>query len=130
MTDTMTTEQRSAHMAKIKGRRTKPELVFHGILKGNRVRHKMWPDLHGHPDCVIYGEDGERDVAVFVNGCFWHGCPKHFKCPKSNKDFWMNKIARNAVRQMQVSRRLRAAGYSVVVLWEHDIIKGIVKKFT
>jgi DNA mismatch endonuclease (patch repair protein) len=123
MTDTMTREQRSAHMARIRGRRTTPEMLLHGRLKGKRVRHKMWPDwLHGHPDVVIYGE-GVRDTVVFVNGCFWHGCPRHFRCPKTNRKFWAEKIRRNGARHRAVVRKLRGCGYRVFTLWEHDIMK-------
>jgi DNA mismatch endonuclease (patch repair protein) len=108
-------------MSKIRSRRTRPEMVFHGILKGGKVKHRMWPDLPGRPDCLIFPR-----TAVFVNGCFWHGCPKHFRCPKTNRVFWALKIKRNARRQKEVFYKLRKEGWMVVVIWEHDL-KGKVK---
>lgn len=119
MTDTMTKKQRSEHMARIRSRRTTPEMLLHGMLKGRRVRHQMWPDwLHGHPDVWI-----EPNIVVFVNGCFWHGCPRHWRCPKTNRKFWAEKIRRNAARQRSVIRKLRKDGWSVRVVWEHDIAR-------
>lgn len=123
MADTMTKKQRSAHMAKIKSKRTKPEMMVHGVLKGRRIRHKMWPDVHGRPDILVYGKGGGKDVLVFVNGCFWHGCRRHWKCPSTNSEFWQEKIDRNRKRQRGVCRKLRREGYEVAIVWEHDIVK-------
>lgn len=117
MADRLTREQRSAHMARIRSRRTRPEMRVHGWLKGNRVRHKMWPDLPGRPDVFIR----EGRVCVFVNGCFWHGCRRHYREPKTNRAFWRAKIARNRQRQREVKRALEGLGFAVVVLWEHDL---------
>lgn len=117
MTDTMTSGQRSAHMARIKSRRTRPEMRVHGFLKGHRVRHQMWPALPGRPDAIA------GRTAVFVNGCFWHGCARCYQEPKSNREFWRAKIRRNRARQRQVTGLLRKLGISVLVLWEHDIMR-------
>lgn len=103
-------------MSKIKSKRTRPEMVFHNILKGNKVRHKMWPDMYGHPDVLIYPY-----TLVFVNGCFWHGCKRHFRMPQSNTSFWKNKIRNNAKRQRKVINDYRKNGYRVIVVWEHDL---------
>ena len=114
--DNVTKEKRSEIMGKIRSKRTGPEMLFHGILKGAQVRHQMWPLMAGKPDCLIH-----PNVAVFVNGCFWHGCRRHWKVPASNSDFWQQKIDRNRKRQRQVLRELRQAGYVPVVIWEHDL---------
>ncbi len=60
-------------------------------------------------------------IAVFVDGCFWHGCPLHATRPKQNADFWSAKIAANQARDRLVTRRLRAAGWRVLRLWEHEL---------
>ena len=60
-------------------------------------------------------------LAVFVDGCFWHGCPLHGTQPKSNAKFWREKIARNQARDRRVSRTLRARGWSVLRIWEHEL---------
>ena len=60
-------------------------------------------------------------VAVFVDGCFWHGCPKHGTMPAGNRAFWKAKLARNAERDTLVTRALRKAGWTVLRIWEHDL---------
>lgn len=60
-------------------------------------------------------------VAVFVDGCFWHGCPRHGTRPRTNARFWRDKIARNQARDRQVSRLLRKLGWRVVRVWEHEL---------
>lgn len=118
--DTLTKAARSALMARIRSKRTTPEMLLHGMLKGRKVRHQMWPDwLHGRPDVWI-----EPNIVVFVNGCFWHGCPRHWRAPKTNARFWREKIAKNGRRQRSVARRLRRDGWSVRVVWEHDLKAG------
>jgi DNA mismatch endonuclease (patch repair protein) len=63
-------------------------------------------------------------LAVFVDGCFWHGCPKHGREPGTNADYWVPKLSRNRMRDREVTRKLRADGVSVVRIWEHDIRRG------
>lgn len=61
-----------------------------------------------------------RRIAVFIDGCFWHGCPEHFVAPKVNADYWGPKIARNRERDHETSARLVAEGWSVMRFWEHE----------
>lgn len=113
-------------MAGIRSKWTGPETLVHGWLKGRRVRHTMHPNLDGHPDVLIHGVDGRPGVIVFINGCFWHGCPEHFRPPKTRTRFWVDKIDRNRQRQREVVRELsrRYEGVcEVAVLWEHDLKK-------
>lgn len=63
-------------------------------------------------------------LVVFVDGCFWHSCPKHRTAPKTNAKFWRDKLAANRRRDQRVSRCLRRAGWTVVRVWEHDIKKA------
>jgi len=65
----------------------------------------------------------EERVAVFVDGCFWHACPKHSNVPASNRAFWKRKLARNQFRDRQVNRMLRKIGWRVIRIWEHDLAK-------
>lgn len=60
-------------------------------------------------------------VAVFVDGCFWHGCPRHFIKPKGNAKFWRDKIATNRARDRKVNRSLRSMGWKVARVWEHEL---------
>lgn len=75
--------------------------------------------LPGRPDFVFPG----RKVAVFVDGCFWHGCPEHGTQPKQNAEFWERKLAANRRRDRRVGRELRSRGWQVVRFWEHDLAR-------
>lgn len=59
-------------------------------------------------------------VAVFLDGCFWHGCPEHLRPAKINEEFWNSKIAANRERDQETDRRLKAAGWTVIRIWEHE----------
>ena len=73
--------------------------------------------LPGKPDFVFLRER----VAVFVDGCFWHGCPRHGRVPKSNVSYWLKKMARNKTRDRLVNRLLKKLGWKVVRFWEHAL---------
>jgi DNA mismatch endonuclease (patch repair protein) len=82
----------------------------------------------GAPDFVFPRER----VALFVDGCFWHGCPRHTRIPKSRSEFWVPKLRRNRVRDRKVTRYLRARGWRVIRVWECALGKprsaGIIKR--
>ena len=82
-------------------------------IKGWR-RHS---NVLGKPDFVF----PKQRMAIFVDGCFWHGCLAHSKPPKSNCEYWTTKLARNKRRDQIVGRKLRDQGWSVVRIWEHEI---------
>lgn len=104
-------------MSKIRGKDTKPEIIVRKFLfsKGFRYR-KNQKSLPGKPDIVLK----KHAAVVMVNGCFWHGhkgCKK-FKMPKSNIDFWKNKITRNIERDKVNKSKLYDLGWKVFVVWE------------
>jgi DNA mismatch endonuclease (patch repair protein) len=76
------------------------------------------------PDFVFPG----LRVAVFVDGCFWHGCPKHATWPKARAAFWRNKILTNITRDRRVNRALRERGWKVLRIWEHELAKRNVAR--
>lgn len=82
------------------------------------------PTKFVRPDFVFRREK----VAVFVDGCFWHGCPEHYRRPKGNRSFWDAKIARNIERDAEVTKALRKAGWRVLRLWEHELAKKREKR--
>ena len=94
------------------------ELKMVTILRGNSItgwrRHQPLP---GHPDFVFRAER----VAVFVDGCFWHGCPKCYRAPKDRAEYWAKKVAENRRRDRCVSATLRIAGWRVIRFWEHEM---------
>ena len=116
MADSMSEDQRSRAMSRVRGRDTGPEL---------RVRHRVWSDgfryrlyvraLPGAPDLVL----PKYRMAVFVHGCFWHqhGCPKS-KRPTSNREFWDRKLDGNVARDARNLMQLTESGWTVVTVWE------------
>lgn len=123
LTDNLTKEQRSYTMSRIRSRWTKEELLVHNFLKGHKIKHKMHPKMPGSPDILIEGR-----IAVFVHGCFWHGCRLHYKAPKSNVHYWNEKILKNIKRDKGNIKALKVAGYKVVVVWEHEVKSGKFKE--
>jgi DNA mismatch endonuclease (patch repair protein) len=116
MTDVLTRTQRSYNMSRIRGKWTSQEKLVHNYLKGRKIQHKMHPPITGKPDILL----GEKTV-VFLDGCFWHKCPKCFKMPATRKEFWKAKINRNVLKDRETSRILKKQGYKVVRIWEHDL---------
>src|SRR5712691_8605397 len=76
--------------------------------------------LVGNPDFVFRAER----LAVFVDGCFWHGCPAHGRNPSSNRSYWLPKLRRNRQRDLEATRELRRLGWRVLRVWEHDLRKA------
>ena len=121
MADVFTKAKRSVVMSRIRGtgnRDTELRLIQifrkHHI-SGWRRRFK----LTGKPDFVF----PKHKLAVFVDGCFWHGCAKHATQPKNNAAFWRKKLAANRARDHLVTRTLRSRGLRVVRIWEHELVK-------
>jgi DNA mismatch endonuclease, patch repair protein len=114
--DTVPKEIRSKIMASVRseGNRT-TEVVLGKLLwtAGLRGYRKHWP-VARKPDFTWPG----RKIAVFVDGCFWHGCAKCKSLPTSNVEFWKNKIETNRKRDRRITRRLRRQGWKVVRIWE------------
>ncbi len=119
MSDVFTKEKRSIVMAAIKSRRNeRTEMRLARILRKHGVcgwrRHQ---ELPGRPDFIFRSER----LALFVDGCFWHGCPTHGHDPHSNRDYWIPKLKRNRARDRRVSKELREIGWKVVRFWEHEL---------
>jgi DNA mismatch endonuclease (patch repair protein) len=113
----------TATMRANRGRDTGPEVVLRSALhaRGLRFRKDLRLDLgdrrRARPDIVF----SRLRLAIFVDGCFWHGCTEHRSLPVSNAAFWKQKIEATARRDEQQAAWLRAAGWSVVRVWEHDV---------
>lgn len=121
--DNVTKEKRSYIMSRIKGSNTKPELTMEEHLKENRIDYEKHPRLFGKPDFLIC-----KKHVLFVDGCFWHGCRKHYRKPESNKEFWKSKLKRNIARRKKVKKQLHKLGYCVMEIWEHEIKNGTYKR--
>lgn len=113
---------RSAQMAKIKGRDTKPEMRVRRALHAAGLRYRLHvKGLPGKPDIIL----PSRRIAIFVHGCFWHRHPdpscKLARMPKSRIDFWQDKLEGNRARDERNEAALRADGWDVKVMWECEI---------
>lgn len=115
----ITDQATSARMRTIRGRGNRTtELVFAKALRAQRVtgwRRQL--DITGKPDFAW----PRLKVALFLDGCFWHGCPTCARHPKRNQAYWEEKMLKNAARDRQVTRSLRASGWTVVRIWEHEL---------
>lgn len=120
MADVMTPKQRSRCMAAVKGKDTKPEMIVRKYLFSRGMRFRVQVrKLPGNPDIVL----PKYNTAIFVNGCFWHrheGC-KYFRLPKSNVEFWKEKIERNIERDKESMQALFDLGWKVVRVWECEL---------
>ena len=124
--DSMTRRQRSRHMSQIRVSGTQPELAMRKMVKEFTdlpLKYNV-KDLVGKPDIVVAG----LKLVVFVDGCFWHGCPEHGKIPKSHQGFWRSKIVGNMIRDEENTVVLEEAGWSVWRVWEHDLRLETVAK--
>jgi DNA mismatch endonuclease (patch repair protein) len=97
---------------------TKPELLLRRLLWARGARYRLEQRVKkARPDLLF----PRARVAVFVDGCFWHGCPTHYRPPTGNAPYWRGKIDRNRTRDERNTRDLEAAGYTVIRLWECDV---------
>ncbi|MDG6250408.1 very short patch repair endonuclease [Methanocalculus sp.] len=118
MTDVLTKDQRKLNMSRNRGKNTSPEILFRKKLCARGFRgYRIHTSLPGKPDIVFI----RQKLAIFIDGCFWHKCPLHFKEPETRKDFWMNKINSNVERDKMVNGELEKIGYTVIRIWEHEI---------
>lgn len=103
-----------------RGRDTGPEMAVRRALHARglryRVDHPLPFDRRRRADIVFT----RAKVAVFIDGCFWHGCPEHGTTPRTNTAFWAAKIARNRERDEDTTGRLEALGWTVLRFWEHE----------
>jgi len=124
--DTFSRRERSRIMARVLGRgNLSTEQRFLRLLREARItgwrRHLPLP---GNPDFVFR----EFRVVVFLDGCFWHGCPRHLRLPADNRAYWSGKIGRNRRRDRRAARELKARGWRVVRVWEHALRNAAARK--
>ncbi|WP_269085934.1 very short patch repair endonuclease [Mycobacteroides franklinii] len=120
MWETSTDPRTSLRMSRQRSRDTKGELSLRSLLHARGLRYRVHAVLPGMPrrraDILFPGQK----IAVFVDGCFWHGCPDHKTFPKNNAAWWANKLARNIERDRETDTHLANLGWRVLRIWEHD----------
>lgn len=116
MVDRISKEKRSKIMSAIRSENTKPEIALRKALWAKGLRFR-----------VYYGKEKidiafpSKKLAIFVDGCFWHGCPIHSHLPKSHKEYWHPKLKRNIERDKAKNRLLERDGWKVLRFWEHEL---------
>jgi len=122
MADVFSVTKRSRIMSLVRGRGNKAtELALVTLFRRYGVRGwRRGIRIFGKPDFIFPA----RRVAVFVDGCFWHSCPKHKSQPVNNKAFWTAKLARNRARDLLVTRTLKMRRWKVLRIWQHELLRG------
>ena len=125
--DRLNSQQRHANMAAIHGKDTKPEMVVRKWLWEHGFRYRLnHPRLPGKPDIVMR----KYRTCIFVNGCFWHGhegC-RYYTIPKTNTEFWINKVKRNKERDLIVQHELASMGWHSITIWECELKPNVREK--
>lgn len=120
MTDNLTPEDRRKTMRAVKGKGTSLERQLFAMLAGMGLSgwKKNVSDITGKPDVVF----SQEPVLIFIDGCFWHGCPHcNRKLPETNREYWERKIRRNIERDKRTTEILIADGWRVIRIWEHEM---------
>jgi DNA mismatch endonuclease (patch repair protein) len=113
---------KSEQMARVRSRDTDAEILLRRALWRAGMRYRTTAKkLPGTPDVTF----GRLRTAVFVDGCFWHGCPAHYTEPKTNRAFWQEKLRRNQERDRKVDALLTDMGWLVLRLWEHEVYENL-----
>lgn len=117
MADTLTPQERSERMRRIRGKDTRPEMAIRKLLFAAGYRYRVqYRGLPGRPDIVFPG----RKAAIFVHGCFWHqhpGC-KVAHIPKSREDYWVSKFNKNIERDKRNTAAIEEKGWRILIIWE------------
>lgn len=107
-------------MQAIRSRDTKPEKLIRRLVHAQGLRYRVsakpLPNLRRTADMVFR----PAKVAVFIDGCYWHGCPEHYVPPRTNPGYWSGKVAGNVARDRDTDQRLAEAGWTVLRFWEHE----------
>lgn len=123
MTDMMTKEQRRKNMQNIRSISKLESIVSNELWKkGFRFRRNS-KNLFGKPDISIK----KYKVVIFIDSCFWHHCPIHGNMPKSNLDYWKNKLERNIKRDKEVDEYYHEKNWNLKRIWEHDVKEDLDK---
>ncbi|MET4924324.1 very short patch repair endonuclease [Streptomyces sp. PSRA5] len=121
---------RRRNMQAIRSRDTKPELLIRRLVHAQGLRYRVatrpLAGLRRTADLVFR----PAKVAVFIDGCYWHGCPEHYVAPRTNSGYWSTKVAGNIARDRDTDQRLSEAGWSILRFWEHESPDDCALKIT
>lgn len=113
---------RSEQMSRIRGRDTSPERLLRSALWHAGLRFRIQSRTpHGRPDVIF----PRAKVAIFIDGCFWHGCPEHYVRPRTRNEFWASKLRGNVERDRRQTLQLESVGWRVCRFWEHQVFENL-----
>jgi len=121
MADWLPKKTRSKIMSAIRSRDTKPELTLKKMIRGHGFAYQS--KIKGSPDFI----HRKNKIAIFIHGCFWHKCPRCYREPTSNMEYWIPKLEANVKRDRKNRKIMKRKGYKVVEIWEHEIKKNPLK---
>ncbi|MFE2966166.1 very short patch repair endonuclease [Streptomyces sp. NPDC059340] len=114
-------------MSRQGSRDTAPEIAVRRLLHRAGLRYRVNVPVPGMPRRTIDIVFGRVKVAIFLDGCFWHGCPVHATRPKANAEWWRAKLDKNMARDRETTDHLRAAGWTVMRFWEHESAEDVAR---
>lgn len=123
---TKTKCDRSETMRRVKSTGTSLEMLLRRRLWQAGVRYRVVNKVKGKPDIVFHG----KRIAIFIDSCYWHGCPIHCRMPSSNQEYWNRKIGRNIARDAEVTKALLEDGWTVIRVWEHQLKDDLEEQVT
>ena len=115
-------------MSKQVSRDTTPELAVRRLLHASGYRYRLHTHVPGIPRRTIDIAFGNLKIAIFLDGCFWHGCPQHATAPKANAEWWHTKLNRNMTRDRETTKHLTDAGWTVLRFWEHESAEDVTRR--
>ena len=115
-------------MSKLRRRDTTPELLLRRALHERGIKYRVAYPVPGQQRRTIDIALTRVKLAVFVDGCFWHGCPDHGTSPRANSDWWRIKLGANAARDRDTDRLLHALGWQVLRVWQHEPAEEAVQR--
>ncbi|WP_406372165.1 very short patch repair endonuclease [Streptomyces sp. NBC_00647] len=115
-------------MSRQGSRDTAPEIAVRRLLHSSGLRYRVNVPVPGLPRRTIDIVFGKAKIAIFMDGCFWHGCPEHATQPKANAEWWRAKLSKNVTRDRETTDHLLAAGWTVLRFWEHESSGDVARK--
>ncbi|WP_225654221.1 very short patch repair endonuclease [Streptomyces pseudogriseolus] len=115
-------------MSRQNRRDTAPEVAVRRILHAGGLRYRVNAPVPGMPRRTMDIAFPKAKVAVFLDGCFWHGCPQHATSPKANAEWWRTKLDKNMARDAETTEHLIREGWTVLRFWEHEPVGDVASR--
>lgn len=128
MSPTASSPSVSARMSRQGSRDTQPELTVRRLLHADGLRYRVQFPVPGMPRRSMDIAFSKLRIAVFLDGCYWHGCPEHATHPRANAEWWRVKLDRNIARDRETTDHLAAVGWVVMRFWEHEAADDVARR--